>query len=205
MTIDDDEALPDAVEPPAPDRKSVTVTLPSSRTTLRLLAIVLVLGLIATVIVESIHIHNLDTSGSASTLPPLTDSTGGGLDATSRSAIAAATSYAQSFATYDYLHLTQDFAVTEAHAVDPFLSEYTKETAAIRPSLVKAKARSTGIVKSAGIVSVSPTSAVVDLFLNQSVVNAASTKPQVNLQRVTMSLTRVGSEWKITKVVVDNA
>jgi Mce-associated membrane protein len=202
MTIDTNEPIADEAEPRStPDRKSVTVTLPSSRVVLRLLGGLMVLALMATVVVESIHIHNLDNSRTTSSLPPLQPS-GSGLDATSRSAIAAATSYAEAFATYNYLHLAADFGATESHAVDPFLTEYQKETAQLRPSLIKAKASSTGTVKSAGIVSVTPTTAVVDVFLDQAVVNAGSSQPRVDSQRVQMSLTRVNNEWKISKVEV---
>jgi hypothetical protein len=202
MTIDTNEPITDEVEPPLPDRKSVTVTLPSARIVFRALAVVVVLALVATVVVESVHIHHLDQSTSSGSLPPLPSTNGGGLDATSRSAIAAASTYAQAFATYNYLHLTQDFAVTEGHSIDPFLTEYRKETAAIRPSLVKAKASSTGTVRSAGIVSVTPTTAEVDVLLNQSVINAASSKPQVQFHGAMMTLTRVAGEWKIVKLEV---
>lgn len=201
MTIDTNEHVTDEVER-APDRKSVTLTLPSSRVVLRLLGLVLVLALVATVVIESIHIHDLDKSNSSSSLPPLQTGTTTGLDAASRGAIAAASSYAQAFATYNYLHLPQDFAVTEAHSVDPFLAEYKKETSLIQPNLVKAKSSSTGSVKSAGIVSITPTTAVVDVFLDQTIMNAGSSKPRVDSQRVQMSLTRVDSEWKISKVEV---
>lgn len=201
MTIDTNEPITDEAEP-TPPRKSVTLTLPSSRAAAQILGVILVLALIATVIVESIHIHNLDKSRSSSSLPPLRSGTTVGLDDTSRGAIATASSYAQAFATYNYLHLSQDFAVTEAHAVDPFLTEYKKETSLIQSSLIKAKSSSTGTVKSAGLVSITPTTAVVDIFLDQTIVNAGSAKPRVDTQRVQMSLTRVDSEWKIAKVEV---
>lgn len=202
MTIDTneptDQPSTEPVEPPP--RRSVTLTLPSARSLLRGLAAVIILALVVTVIVESVHIHHLDASRSASS--PVQLNAAAGLDATSRSALAAATGYAEAFATYDYRHLAQDFAVTEAHSVDPFLSEYKKETAAIQPNLAKLKSSSTGKVRSAGVVSVGPTTAVVDVFLDQTIVNSAAPKPRLDPQRLTMSLSRVAGQWKITKVDV---
>lgn len=119
-----------------------------------------------------------------------------------RSAVTTATSYTTVFATYDYRHLDRDFAVTESHAVNPFLDQYRKETAQIRDQLVKAKSRSTGKVRSAGIVSLHGSTAVVDLFLDQTISNAGSSQPRTDPQRVQMTLVRRDGTWLISDVVL---
>jgi hypothetical protein len=92
--------------------------------------------------------------------------------------------------------------VTEARAVSPFLGQYRTETAGIQHDLVKLKSVSTGKVLSAGVVSIAPSAAVVDLFLDQTIVNSAAATPRVESERVQMTLTRAGatSPWKIAKV-----
>jgi hypothetical protein len=208
MTIDTNEPAPDqaAADASHDDRKSVTVTLPSRRGVVRGAIAVVILALVATVVVESIHIHHLSRAKSDASLAllRLQAGAGGSFDATQHSALTAATSYATAFSSYNYRHLTQDFAATESHATGPFLTQYRKSTAAIQPNLVKLKSISTGKVVSAGIASVTPTSAVVDLFVNQTIVNSARPKPTVEPQRMQMELTRdsATSPWLISKVTL---
>jgi hypothetical protein len=206
MTIDTNDPASDDVSTEPPVRRSVTVPLPTRRGAIAVAAVVVVLGLIVTVVIESIDIG---TRSNSSSLPPLSAQAQGGQslsvsEADRASAVVAATAYTVAFASYDYRHLSKDFAVTEAHAVDPFLTQYRKETAGIQPDLVKLKSISTGKVLSAAAVSVTPTTAVVDLFLDQTIVNSASSKPHLDPQRVQMSLRRAttASPWQITKVTL---
>jgi hypothetical protein len=122
------------------------------------------------------------------------------LSPSARGAIAAATTYAADFATYSYGGLDAAFAKTESHSVDPFLSQYRNETAQLRATLVKAKASSSAKIVSAGIASLTSTSAVVDLFLNQTIINSSGT--HVDAQRVEMTLQLQHNEWLISKVVL---
>jgi hypothetical protein len=66
--------------------------------------------------------------------------------------------------------------------------------------LVKAKATSSAKIVSAGIASLTSTSAVVDLFLNQTITNSSGT--HVDAQRVEMTLQLQHNEWLISKVVL---
>lgn len=117
-----------------------------------------------------------------------------------RGALQTARSYAITFATYRYDELDADFASTEAHAVDPFLAQYRSTTDQLRDTLTKARASSTAKVISAGLSSISATQAVVDLFLDQTIVNAKGS--HVDAQRVEMTLVRRGDRWLISKVVL---
>lgn len=180
-----------AVEPPrdgeqsGSTRRSVQLPLPSARLLGVAVAVILFAGLVAAIVVTGIRLHNQNALASARS-----------------SARAAAEQYTEQFATYNYQSLSHDFALTEAHAVDPFLTQYRKETVQLEPSLVKLKASSTGKVLSAGVVSATTSHAVVDLFLDQTITNSQSTQPQVDPQRVEMSMVRMHGRWLITKVTL---
>lgn len=118
-----------------------------------------------------------------------------------QSALRAARSYTVTFATYRYDELDADFAATEAHSVDPFLSQYRSKTALLRNTLVGAKATSTGKVISAGLAQISANRAVVDLFLDQTIVNVRGSQPAAT-QRVELTLVRRGGRWLISNLVL---
>lgn len=168
--------------------RSVTLRLPRLRVTLGVLAALLV---VAGLVVGGIRTHHAFAQN---------DRLSHELSPSAQSAIAAAKSYAVDFATYSYTDLDAAFAKTESHAVDPFLSQYRNETAQLRATLVKAKASSTASIVSAGIASLSDTTAIVDLFLNQTIKNRSGT--HVDAQRVEMTLQREHDEWLISKVVL---
>jgi Mce-associated membrane protein len=184
MTTDSGvDGSPEGEEPDAPARRSVQVPLPSGRLLVALIALVVVAGLVAGLVVAVLRLHHQNALAFAR-----------------RSALVVATQYTQQFATYDYRDLSHDFALTEAHSVDPFLAQYRKETAQIEPDLVKLKSSSTGKVLSAGVASATTSHAVVDLFLDQTITNSASNQPRVDPQRVEMTMARVHGRWLITKV-----
>jgi hypothetical protein len=168
--------------------RSVTVRVPTVRV---LVGVVAVVALIAGAVVAGVKTHDL-----ASKNRRLEH----GLSSFDVGALQAARSYAITFATYDYDSLDADFAKTEAHSIDPFLSQYKSETAQLRPTLVQAKASSSATVISEGLASVSSTSAVVDLFLNQTIENSKGT--HVDAQRVEMTLVRRHGTWLILRVVL---
>jgi len=117
-----------------------------------------------------------------------------------QSALGAAKSYAITFATYRYDNLDANFAATEAHSVDPFLSQYRSTTGALRATVTSVKASSSAKIVSAGLASINATSAVVDLFLDQSIVNVRQTRTLA--QRVEMTLVRRDGKWLISRVVL---
>ena len=169
--------------------RSVTVRLPALRV---LVAVLAAAALIAGSVVAGVRTHHLSVTKARlerSLAPRAT------------AAIAAARRYTIVFATYRYDDLDADFAATEAHSVDPFLSQYRSETAQLKATLVKAKASSSARVVSAGIASLTSGAAVVDLFLNQTITNDRGT--HVDAQRVEMTLLRQrDGSWLISKVVL---
>jgi hypothetical protein len=123
-----------------------------------------------------------------------------GLSAFERTALSTARSYAIEFATYRYDNLDANFAATEAHAVDPFLTQYRNTIDQLRASVTKVHATSTADVLSAGLVSISAKRAVVDLFLDQSIVNIRGSRTLS--QRVQITLVRRNGKWLISNVVL---
>jgi len=185
MTIETNEPFAAPAESGESSRRSVQITLPSGRFLGIGVGLVLVAGLVAVAVLTLLRLHHqteLSRARSSATL--------------------AATAYTEQFATYDYQDLAHDFSLTEAHSISPFLDQYRKETADIQPDLVKLKSSSTGKVLSAGVVSVTTKNAVVDLFLDQTITNSASSQPRVDAQRVQMSMVRLHGRWLITKVTL---
>lgn len=168
--------------------RSVTVRLPAARSLIGLLAAAV---LIAGSVVAGVRTHHL-----ADQKARLEH----GLSPLALSALTTARSYAIQFATYSYDNLDAAFAATEAHSVDPFLSQYRSETAQLTSSLTAAKASSSAEIVSAGLVSLSPQSATVDLFLNQTIRNSSGS--HLDAQRVEMSMVRKADHWFISKVVL---
>lgn len=117
------------------------------------------------------------------------------------SALRSARRFTVTFATYRYDNLDADFAATEAHSVDPFLSQYRSKTGQLRSTLIQAQASSTARVISAGLASISATQAVVDLFLDQTIVNIRGSQPATT-QRVELTLVRRHGRWLISNLVL---
>lgn len=168
--------------------RSVTLRLPSAS---KAVGIVAGTAIVAGAIVAGVRTHDLsnDKARLNHTLSPF-----------EQSAIDTAKTYAITFATYRYDDLDADFAATEAHSVDPFLTQYRSTTDALRASVTQAKASSSAKVISAGLASITSTSAVIDLFLDQSIVNVKQTRTLA--QRVEMTLVRRDGRWLISRVVL---
>lgn len=166
--------------------RQVTLRLPRLRVALGLLTAI---ALIAGAIVAGVRTANL-----ASEKNRLAHQ----LSSFEVGALRAARDYATAFATYKYDEFGADVAATEAHSVDPFLSQYRAYTTQLQPSIVSAKAQSTANVLSAGLHSVSASSVVVDVFLDQTIVNTSGTHSQ--RQRVVMTMVRQHGKWLISQV-----
>jgi Mce-associated membrane protein len=158
----------------------VQVPVPSARLVGVLLGVVLIAGLAAVAIISSVRLHHQNV-----------------LNHARRSAVAAATAYTTEFASYNYSDLQSNFAKTEAHSVDPFRTQYRTITAQIQADVVKVKAMSSAKILSAGVVSVTPSRAVVDVIFNQTITNAVA-PPRVDHERGQMTLVRKNGHWLIS-------
>jgi len=168
--------------------RSVTVRIPPMRV---LIGGVTAVALVAGLVVAVIRTHDL-----ASKNAKLEHS----LSSFEQGAVAAAKSYAVTFATYSYDDLDANFAATEAHSIDPFLSQYRSTLDQLRADLTASKASSTATIVSAGLVSITSTTAEVDLFLDQRIVNTKG--PVVRPERVEMTMVRQHGQWLIKTVVL---
>ena len=128
-------------------------------------------------------IHGLERAlAPASARPP-----GGDLGAT---ALAAAQQYAVDFSSYDYANLDHDIALVESHLTPDYRAKYEQITSELRTLAPQYKSRETGVVQGAGIQSLSSSTAVVVLFLDQTVTSTQVKTPRIDRNRMVMTLQR---------------
>jgi Mce-associated membrane protein len=117
------------------------------------------------------------------------------------SALKAAGAYAVEIGSYNYRHLQQDFAVVKEHSTPSFRASFSQSSNALLSILSKYHATATATVAAEGVVSASPSEAVVILFLNQHVTNTAKTGgASTDHSRLEMTLVRSNGHWLIDKV-----
>lgn len=116
-------------------------------------------------------------------------------------AVAAAESRTVDLLSYDYRHLDRDFARAEAGLTGRFAKDYAKTTeSAVRPTAEQVHAVVKAEVVSSSVVRAAQNEVVVLLFVNQTTTSTRVDGPQVDLNRVRMTLTRVGDGWRISAV-----
>ncbi|MEV6293218.1 hypothetical protein AB0M41_22905 [Streptomyces sp. NPDC051896] len=124
-------------------------------------------------------------------------------------ALAAARKAAPAVLSYDYRHLDRDFARARALLTGHFRDQYGRTTkTVVAPTATKYH----GVVKAtvatpadggapaASVVSATPDSAVVLLFVNQVTESTQVPQPRLDLNRVRMTLTRTSGGWKVSGV-----
>jgi Mce-associated membrane protein len=115
------------------------------------------------------------------------------------SATAAARVYAVDVASYDYRHLTRDFAVVEQESTPEFRKSFVQSSGSLAKVLAQYKAIAKGSVVASGVTSATTSEAVVVLFVNQTVTNTAQTSGSTpDNSRIQMTLVRPGSKWLIS-------
>jgi Mce-associated membrane protein len=121
---------------------------------------------------------------------------------TARSAAqAAAESDAVDLLSYDYRHLDRDFARARAHLTGKFVADYTTTTQhTVRPLAPQVHAVVKATVASSSVVQASENQVVVLLFVNQTTTSTRLDAPRTDLNRVRITMTRVGDGWKVSKV-----
>jgi Mce-associated membrane protein len=103
---------------------------------------------------------------------------------------------------YDYRHLDADFAAAQALTAQPFTGEYQRTTTkAVRPVAVKNAAVVKASLSAAGVVRATPDRAVVLAFVNQTTTSSRLQRPQVDQNRVELTMVRSGSgRWLVAGV-----
>lgn len=109
----------------------------------------------------------------------------------------AAVLLAQDLATYDYRDLTGNFRHVAARATDRFAAELRTLTEELGPELQQTRAVATAEARSAGVVSADARTAVVAVFVDQTVTNAKTPEPRVEQSRMELTLVRDGDGWRL--------
>jgi len=116
-------------------------------------------------------------------------------------AVAAAESRAVDLLSYDYRHLDRDFGRAEKGLTGQFAQDYAHTTdSVVRPTAEEVHAVVKAEVVSSSVVRAAQNKVVVLLFVNQTTTSTRVQGPQVDLNRVRMTLTRVGDDWKVSAV-----
>jgi Mce-associated membrane protein len=114
---------------------------------------------------------------------------------------AAATAAVTTVLSYDYRHLSADFAAADRLLTTAFRKQYDATTAkGVQPLATKYRAVSTASVTAAGLVSISGSKAVVLVFVQQTVTNSQLAAPRLDRTRIDVDLVRHGSTWLIDKL-----
>ncbi|PAZ16812.1 hypothetical protein CLM62_05685 [Streptomyces sp. SA15] len=122
-------------------------------------------------------------------------------DAARAEAVAAARKAAPVVLSYDYRHLDRDFARARTHLTGKFRDEYRKTTATVvGPTAKKYHGVVKATVATASVVSASPDSVRVLLFVNQITESTQVSGSRVDLNRVRMTMTRASEGWKVSAV-----
>jgi Mce-associated membrane protein len=122
------------------------------------------------------------------------------LDAARAAASAAGARYAVDLSSYDYRNLDRSFATIAANSTDAFAQQYQRFSAGLRDALVSQKSVATGTVLAEAVASADPTRVTLLVFVDQTVSNTSTTTPQVNHNRMALTLLDVGGTWKIDQV-----
>ena len=117
-------------------------------------------------------------------------------------ALAAARSAAVAVLSYDYRHLDADFAAAQALTAQPFTAEYQRTTAkAVKPVATKNAAVVKASVSAAGVVRAGTDRVVVLAFVNQTTTSSRLQRPQVDQNRVELTMVRRDDgRWLIAAV-----
>ncbi|MDT4939370.1 MAG: Mce-associated rane protein [Pseudonocardiales bacterium] len=116
------------------------------------------------------------------------------------SAAQAAQTYAVDFSTYDYRHLDADFAKISAHLAPSFRKQYADTSASLKSVVVQYQGVARASIQGVGVTSVTTTSAVVVVFLDQQVTNSTLKAPRLDRNRLEITLERSGAGWLMSNL-----
>lgn len=115
------------------------------------------------------------------------------------SAIAAATDGAVAVLSYSPDTLDRDFASAKSHLTGGFLAYYSQFTQEfVAPAAKQKSVKTTAAVLRAAVAELHPDSAVVLLFVNQSMTSKGQPQPTSTASSVLVKLTKSGGTWLIS-------
>ncbi len=116
-------------------------------------------------------------------------------------ALAAARIAAVELLSYDYRRLDADFARARKHVTGRFAEEYATTTEkTVRPTATRYQAVVEASLVDAGVRSASRDRVVVLVFVNQVSRNTRLAAPQIDQNRVRMTLSLVDGQWRVSEV-----
>jgi hypothetical protein len=183
-----DEEPPPPVEPVEESPSDKTPLLSSLRLMIGLLVLCLVLAGVA----AYAYVAN-DDSGS--------EADGAITSAAARaSGLEAATTLTEKVLSYNFQTLDQNVKDSEAVLAPSFRSEYAKTMAGVRDQTIKNQVKLTAKAAATSIVSATPRKVVALVFVNQTTVAKGTENQRLDQNRVLVTLTRDGGEWRVSKM-----
>ncbi|WP_426563116.1 hypothetical protein ACPPVT_19250 [Angustibacter sp. McL0619] len=116
-------------------------------------------------------------------------------------AVRAASSAATRILSYDYRHLDADFAAGKALTTGAFADQYARTTGdAVKSLATQTKATVVAQVAATGVQRASAHQFVVLLFVNQTTTSNRLERPQVDQNRVEMTMVERDGRWLVSQV-----
>jgi Mce-associated membrane protein len=109
----------------------------------------------------------------------------------------AAIPLAEDLASYDYRDLGGNFRVVKASATPHFASQLDQLSEELGPELQQTRAVAKATVRSAGVVRATATSAVVAVFVDQTITNSKTSAPRTEQSRMELTLVKQGGDWRL--------
>jgi Mce-associated membrane protein len=123
------------------------------------------------------------------------------VEAARDAAVTSAQSKAVDLLSYDYRHLDRDFATARKALTGGFRADYQATTSkVVRPGALQYRAVVKAEVAAVSVVSASEDRVVVLLFVNQTTTSTRLDGPKVDLNRVRLTMTKVGKDWLVSDV-----
>jgi Mce-associated membrane protein len=118
-----------------------------------------------------------------------------------RAAASQARTSVEQMLSYNYKTIDKQAAQIETLLTGSFRSEFTKAMDTdIKPLAVKNQTVVQARVSDVGVMSATPTTVKVLVFVNQAKVGADQKQPAVDQNRVIATMTKVGDKWLVSKV-----
>ena len=118
-----------------------------------------------------------------------------------RAATAAARNAVESMLSYDYKTFDQHTKAVDALLTGSFRAEFDKGTTeSVKPLAVQNQAVVQARASEVGVMSASDNTVRVLAFVNQSTTSAKLDRPQVDQNRVILTMTKVDGRWLVSKV-----
>jgi Mce-associated membrane protein len=175
---------------PSPPRRHAEPPPATGRSRGPVVAVVAVTLAVAVAVVLAIVVTGLSNRGG-----------GQASSATTNAMEQTATNGTQAALSYNYQHLTADFAAAEKFMTPAFAANYKKTTATqVQALAAKYHAVSAATVLGAGIDSASPSHATVLVFVDQTVKNSQLSAPRLDRSRIEVTLVRSGGKWLISQL-----